>query len=154
MADFEGAMWHGMLANFPTISIHGCLFHWAQALRRKLGELGLFRLYQRSSSSNLFCTKLMALPFLTSACIPGAFFELKRLCESHAGLTQFCSYSERQWIVSEFYHPARWSVFTKDMRTNNDLEGWHRRLNNHARRGQIQSSPHYPDSVHHSLENL
>ena len=26
----------------------------------------------------------------------------------------------------------------KDIRTNNDLEGWHRRLNNHGRTGQVQ----------------
>ena len=140
MADFEGAMWCGMLANFPTISIHGCLFHWAQALRCKLGELGLLRLYQRSSSSNLFCRKLMALPFLTSACIPGAFFELKRLCESHAGLTQFCSYIERQWIVNDFYHPARWSMFMKEMRTNNDLEGWHQHLTTMPEEGKSSST--------------
>ena len=125
MADFEGAMWSGMLANFPTIKINGCLFHWAQALRRKLGELGLLKLYQQSSSTNTltFCRKLMALPFLPSEHIPGAFYELKRLCANHTGLTQFCGYIERQWIVNDFYRPDRWSVFMKDVRTNNDLEG-------------------------------
>ena len=108
------------------------------SIEKKTGELGLLKLYQRSSSTNTFCRKLMALPFLPSEHIPGAFYELKRLCANHTGLTQFCGYIERQWIVNDFYRPDRWSVFMKDVRTNNDLEGWHRRLNNHARRGQIQ----------------
>ena len=47
-------------------------------------------------------------------------------------------YIERQWITSSFYRPERWSIFSREVRTNNDLKGWHRRLNNNARRGQIQ----------------
>ena len=65
----------------------------------------------------------MALPFLTQQQIPGAFYELKRLCANHAGLTQICSYTERQWIINELYHPQTLSVFMKDARTNNDFEG-------------------------------
>ena len=53
-------------------------------------------------------------------------------------LTQLCNYVERQWITSSFYQPRRWSVFMEEIRTNNDLEGWHRRLNENAKRGQIQ----------------
>ena len=46
MAGLEGAIWHGMQANFPTIKINGCLFHWTQALRKKLSELGLLKLFK------------------------------------------------------------------------------------------------------------
>ena len=39
--DFEAATWRGCLSIFPTVTMQGCLFHWCQALKRKLGELGL-----------------------------------------------------------------------------------------------------------------
>ena len=79
----------------------------------------------------------MALPFLPHEQIPGAFYELKALSNDHP-LDQLCDYVEGQWITSNFYQPKRWSLFSKEIRTNNDVEGWHRRLNNHAKRGQIQ----------------
>ena len=36
------------------------------------------------------------------------------------------------------WKPARWSVFLQKVRTNNDLEGWHHRLNRNAGWGQLQ----------------
>ena len=51
---------------------------------------------------------------------------------------QFMGYVERQWIVSEFFQPRRWCIFKEDVRTNNDVEGWHRRLNYNAKRGKLQ----------------
>ena len=103
-----------------------------------MGELGLLKLLRQNNSMETYCRKLMALPFLPHEQIPASFYELKRLATSKPTLVEFCEYVERQWIVNDFYNPARWSVYMQDIRTNNDLEGWHRRLNNHARRGQIQ----------------
>ena len=137
VADFEAAMWKGILSMFPDVSIQGCLFHWAQALRRKMGELGILKSYKNNSNVNGFCRKLLALPFLPHEQIPPTFYELKGLVTDHI-LTRFMEYIERQWITSSFYRPERWSIFSREVRTNNDLEGWHRRLNNNARRGQIQ----------------
>ena len=64
VADFEAAMWKGILSIFPEVHIQDCLFHWAQALRRKMGELGILKSYKNNANVNAFCRKLLALPFL------------------------------------------------------------------------------------------
>ena len=138
VADFEAGMWRGMLGVFPSIKIQGCYFHWTQAIRRKLGELGLLKSYNHKGNVFSFCKKIMALPFLPAEQIPGAFYGLKDLVIANPPLGQLCRYVEKQWITSGFYCPRRWSIFMEEVRTNNDLEGWHRRLNKNAKRGQIQ----------------
>ena len=138
VADFEARMWRGMLGVFPNIKIQGCYFHWTQAIRRKIGELGLLKSFNHKGNVHTFCKKIMALPFLPQENIPPAFYGLRDLVVDNPPLTQLCNYVERQWITSSFYQPRRWSVFMEEIRTNNDLEGWHRRLNKNAKRGQIQ----------------
>ncbi|EGZ15863.1 hypothetical protein PHYSODRAFT_508713 [Phytophthora sojae] len=39
--DFESALINAVLEQFPTANLVGCLFHWKQALRRKMLELRL-----------------------------------------------------------------------------------------------------------------
>ena len=36
------------------------------------------------------------------------------------------------------WQPRDWSVFNQSVLTNNDVEGWHMRINTRARRGQVQ----------------
>ena len=121
VADFKAAMWKGILSMFPDVSIQGCLFHWAQTLRRKMGELGILKSYKNNSNVNGFCRKLLALPFLPHEQIPPTFYELKRLVTDHI-LTRFMEYIERQWITSSFYRPERLSIFSREVRTNNDQQ--------------------------------
>ena len=88
VADFEAAMWKGILSMFQDVSIQGCLFHWAQALRRKMGELGILKSYKNNSNVNGFCRKLLALPFLPHEQVPPTFYELKGLVTDYI-LTRF-----------------------------------------------------------------
>ena len=62
VADFEVGMWRGMLGVFPNIKIQGCYFHWTQAIRRKIGELGLLKSFNHKGNVHTFCKKIMALP--------------------------------------------------------------------------------------------
>lgn len=41
VADFESGLWQGLRGVFDEPSIHGCAFHFSQALYRKLQEFGL-----------------------------------------------------------------------------------------------------------------
>nr|XP_022305486.1 uncharacterized protein LOC111112335 [Crassostrea virginica] len=67
-----------------------------------------------------FCKKLMALPYLPSDSIPGLFAHLQGTATTD-GLVQLCQYISSTWAV----------------RTNNDLEGWHRRLNHSAGKSNL-----------------
>ena len=49
--------------------------------------------------------------------------------EATAALTLLLQYVGRTWIESNIWPPACWSVYFQSVRTNNDLEGWHTRLN-------------------------
>ncbi|KAH3693919.1 hypothetical protein DPMN_081358 [Dreissena polymorpha] len=42
------------------------------------------------------------------------------------------AYVDRTWINGNLWRPENWSVFRETVRTNNDVEGWHRGLNNRA----------------------
>lgn len=41
------------------------------------------------------------------------------------------------WLESTVWPPSTWSVFGCSVRSNNDVEGWHRRLNAKAQHGQL-----------------
>jgi hypothetical protein len=48
VVDFERSVWRAVEEEFPWVEIHGCLYHWKQAIRRKIAELGLMQLYNRN----------------------------------------------------------------------------------------------------------
>ena len=50
---------------------------------------------------------------------------------------QLCDYIRSTWIDSSTWPPSLCSVFKHSVRSNNDVEGWHRRLNQKASRGQL-----------------
>ena len=74
----------------------------------------------------------MALPFLPADKIEKRFYRLQRRATSDA-LQKFTRYIEDNWITSQTFPPASWSVFMQAVRTNNDLEGWHNGLNRRAK---------------------
>ncbi len=41
-------------------------------------------------------------------------------------------YVDKNWITSSLWPPYTWSVFLQPIRTNNDAEGWHTRINGRA----------------------
>ena len=62
--------------------------------------------------------------------IPRIFARLREELESPSqAMTKFLDYVQRVWIDSNLWTPAAWSVYKLPIRTNNDLEGWHKRLN-------------------------
>ena len=47
-------------------------------------------------------------------------------------LIKLVNYIRKTWITSTVYQISSWCVFGQPIRTNNDVEGWHRRLNKKA----------------------
>ena len=61
-----------------------------------------------------------------------------RLRAANQPLQQLCQYVDATWLQSDIWGPANWSAFKRSIRTNNDVEGWHRRLNGRAGRHCVQ----------------
>lgn len=131
VVDFEAAMWRAIQDRFPGFIIQGCAFHWTQAVFRKVQELGLQRAYNERGDIFSFLRQVMALPFLPPEHIMPVFQHLEQRARSNLLIT-FMDYIWRQWITNPVFPVKNWSVFMLSVRTNNDLEGWHNRLNRHV----------------------
>ena len=77
VADIEKGLWNALRQLFPGMPIKGCVFHWCQAIFRKIQKSGLAVSYSSKGSAYTFPLKLMALPFLPREHIPLAFNKLK-----------------------------------------------------------------------------
>ena len=68
-----------------------------------------------------------------------AFDKLTSAIESddETPMTGFVSYVRKTWLTNTVWSTADLSVYKSTVRTNNDVEGYHRRLNTRARRGRL-----------------
>ena len=73
----------------------------------------------------------MALSFLPEEEIP-LMFELLSSQPTTVQVHAVVDYISRTWIYGSVWPPSTWSAFNKSVRTSNDIEGWHNRLNKRA----------------------
>jgi hypothetical protein len=78
----------------------------------------------------------MALPLLPGAHIAGMFRLIEDgLAEDAESLRDLATYVRNTWINGNIWSAVDLSVYKLDIRTNNDVEGWHARLNHRGKRG-------------------
>ena len=70
----------------------------------------------------------MALCYIPANHIRPLFHQLEKETNSPA-LPSLADYVNDTWIKSRVFPPENWSVYKLPFRTNNDVEGWHHRIN-------------------------
>lgn len=77
MLDFEAATWSALKEVYPTVKLMGCVYHWKQAVWRKVQEVGLQKSYCERGDVYKLLSKLMALPYLPHEHIAEIFTYLR-----------------------------------------------------------------------------
>ena len=77
----------------------------------------------------------LALPFIPEESIPAILNRIRSDVRSDRLISLF-NYIEETWLNGQF-PPNSWCVYGRSVRTNNDVEGWHRRLNHRAQKGEV-----------------
>ena len=82
---------------------------------------------ERDPGTSDVLRQLRCLQYLPAEHIPDVFYTIKRAATGR--LAKLCDYIQDNWIRSRVFPPRSWSAFNRTIRTNNDCEGWHNRLN-------------------------
>ena len=84
----------------------------------------------KSDRVHKFIKQLMALPYLPKEHIRSSFNRLHLTVPVSARpLRRLMSYIKSTWITNSKFPVNTWSLFGQSVMTNNDVEGWHQRLN-------------------------
>lgn len=121
--DYEIALINGIKEAFPNTQITGCYYHLNKAVWKKASTLGL--------PENRECRNIVRicsnLPLLPSPYITECWTSIVENATKSEEMVAFLNYFKRQWLQSLadiINCPSNYNF-----RTNNALEGWHRRLN-------------------------
>ncbi len=110
LTDFELALQQSVAICFTQAERKGCLFHYAQAVWRKVQSLGLQRLYKEDDDFRAFVNCVIALAFVPPTFVRVAWRGLKTDAPSFANQSAFFEYFETTWLNGMF--PVRmWNVY-------------------------------------------
>lgn len=135
--DFEIALWQACRSLLPSCRLHGCFFHFTQAIWRKVQELGLRPLYDNDEDARNVIRHIFGLPFLPETEIFHAFGNLYYSDTTTGELRPLFDYVLNTWVERNNWTSRDWSVYGRSRRTNNNVEGWHNRLNRKALKANL-----------------
>uniref|UniRef100_A0A1Y1M514 HECT domain-containing protein n=1 Tax=Photinus pyralis TaxID=7054 RepID=A0A1Y1M514_PHOPY len=129
MCDYERALYQSLMEIFPESEIHGCFFHFCQAIYRQSKKLGLGSLMTQNEHAQFVLRKIMALALLPCDMAVEGFNLIKSEApdDIRNAFSNFFTYVESTWL--EGVTPQLFSVFNLVRRTNNAVEAYHRVLN-------------------------
>ena len=114
--------WLGIRRVFPVVNIKGYVFHWTQAVWRRVQEYGLVRAYRHQQPIHTYIRQVLAVPFLPSAHTIYTFISLRGRGNTNQ-LKELVTYMARQWFRNSIIRITDWCIFKRTVRTNNDVEG-------------------------------
>jgi len=106
-ADFEDATWQALYQVLPDVQLRGCVFHFTQAVWRKIQELGIRKR-----------------TFLPAAYIL-SLFEINEATDPPEPLSQLLTYYKRQWMTNSqsFHSPFLSSKFGPTSMSKDGIRG-------------------------------
>ena len=119
--DFEQAMITALKETGTRI--HGCYFHYCQAIWRFVKMHGMSRRYNTGGEFRAFVRSLMSLVFFKPGDIPRRFRGLRSSVGDDDDLKRVCEYYERTWIRG--YGVDIICQHNEIFRTNNHAEAFH-----------------------------
>lgn len=137
--DFERASFDVLAVEFAQARLHSCMFHFGQAIYRRVVAGGWLQQYNSLDDVRIFFRSIMSIGFLPSERVLPVFeLLLDNLADfgrrsNQEELTskiveEFGTYFRRQWLCNDQMIQF-FNVFDKGIRTNNSCEGWHSRIN-------------------------
>ena len=129
IVNFEVAVHNVVRSVFPNSTLHGCFFHYGQALYRLLQELDLSSNRHSDHDAIMKWFRLfIGVAFVPSAQVTTAFALFKEhYTPSCRGCKEFNLYFFDTWLTGSYPVPI-WNQFRAEVpRTNNDCEGYNSR---------------------------
>lgn len=96
----------------------------------------LQRAYSERDDVYRILRKTFSLPLLPADDIRPAFEHLKTKSDTPQ-TDDYFTYINNTWMTNEMWPVESWSQYGRSVRTNNDCEGWHNKLNRRARKGNL-----------------
>lgn len=129
--DYENAMRIALKNVFPNIPVYGCLFHFTQALYRKMASMPeLFKIVRSNQDAKFLFRKFLALAFLPADKVKDVFVLLLREALETYKFNEFApfiEYFKNQWLIR--VKPVHFSVFKLETRTTGSAEAFNGKIN-------------------------
>ena len=151
MSDWEKAPRNAFMQVYQGVRIHGCWFHYTQAIWRKIQKCGLVSNIRGNYELASFVKKVMAIPFLPADLISSTYSLLQiptgiQPCDCPK-LDTFFKYFQKHWLNAISHEEL--SIFALEYGTNNGAESYHAQL-----KSAIKSSHPRIWSFMHTLNNI
>lgn len=128
--DFENAMRTALKNVCPNIRVHGCLFHFMQAITRKVPSIpALFELVRNNEDARFLLRKFQSIALLPANKIKDEFASLVRETLGTHKFNQFATFVEyykNQWINR--VKPVHFSEFNLECRTTSPAEAFNGKI--------------------------
>ena len=129
LCDFESGLINALRQNFKNSSIHGCWFHYTQAILRRIAGDGNKKLFMKSAKFRTISKRLFSLALLPPTKIASVFNKIKQesleLPFSEQIMDLF-TYIESYWL--NLIGCPTMSVYGNPSRTNNGQEALNSKL--------------------------
>ena len=139
--DFEDAAMNTFTTVFEHATVQGCFFHWSQILWRRAQASEVATAYLDEANvelrSHFHC--ILGLAFLPLEDVPAGLEKLRGVVDER--LDDVIDHVEKNYVLGRIrgrgrtaprYPPRVWNCHIRTLqglpRTNNSVEGWHRRL--------------------------